>query len=666
MSRRLFLLKSVLWALVGVLGTVSVARFIHGLGAVSHLSDATPWGLWIGFDVMGGVALAAGGFVLAAAVYIFGLERYRPFVRPAILTAFLGYVAVAVGLMYDLGIPWHIWHPAIYWQYHSVLFEVAACVMLYLTVLTLEFAPVVLEHPRFAKPILLKIHAALKRVTIPLVIAGITLSTLHQSSLGSLFLITPYRLHPLWYSPIEYVLFLVSAVGLGLMTVVLESLLSKYFLHHEVDVRRLAGLGGAAAVVMALYIALRVGDLAIRGVFGRSFDGSWQSVLFVAELGLSAVLPAVLLAVPRIRRSIAGLSVSAALVVGGMVWYRLDVSIIAFARPPGMGYFPSWMEFAVSLGIVSAAALVFIFFAERFKVYHEEVRLPAERPSFQPATLHGLLPRPLAAPRRFSLIAVATAAVTVALLPREAVLGAIPGSTPATRARAVDGFAVKRPGAVRHLTLAVASDVIPPGGEATPLLLIDGNRNGDAVLFDHDAHVKRQSGADSCSVCHHLNEPFDRHPPCVDCHRDMYEPVSAFDHASHVKALHGNAGCVECHKAPHGPKSYATATACVECHADLAPANSFVAAPHDRWHPASGYVDAMHGLCKQCHEHKLRAEPGKHPKTLDRCDTCHDPDRSFDLEQLEPRPRERRPVRAAAPRSLEETGGRGTLVAGGR
>ncbi|MCJ7627424.1 MAG: polysulfide reductase NrfD, partial [Longimicrobiales bacterium] len=207
MSRRLTTLKTVLWALVGVLAAVTVVRFAHGLGAVTNLSDAAPWGLWIGFDVMSGVALAAGGFVLAGIVYIFGLERYRPFVRAAILTALLGYAAVAVGLLYDLGLPWRIWHPIFNWQYHSVLFEVAACVMLYLTVLALEFLPVVLEHRLFQGAFFQTILKALKRVSILLVIAGIVLSTLHQSSLGSLFLITPYRLHPLWYSPIIYFLF---------------------------------------------------------------------------------------------------------------------------------------------------------------------------------------------------------------------------------------------------------------------------------------------------------------------------------------------------------------------------------------------------------------------------------------------------------------------------
>ena len=157
MANRLSILKTILWASVGVLAAVTMVRFMRGLGAVTNLSDAAPWGLWVAFDVMAGVALAAGGFVLAATVYVFGLDQYKPLVRPAILTALLGYVAVAIGLLYDLGLPWHIWHPILHWQYHSVLFEVATCVMLYLTVLSLEFAPVVLEHPLFARPPLQKI-----------------------------------------------------------------------------------------------------------------------------------------------------------------------------------------------------------------------------------------------------------------------------------------------------------------------------------------------------------------------------------------------------------------------------------------------------------------------------------------------------------------------------
>ena len=207
--------KSILWALVSIGVVLAISRFSMGLGATTNLSDDIPWGLWIVFDVMGGVALAAGGFVIAGTVYIFHLEKYRPILRPAVLTAFLGYIAVAVGLLFDLGLPWRIWHAMILWQHHSVLFEVAWCVMLYLTVLALEFAPVVLEHKWFQHPLFQTIHRLLKWFTIPLVIAGIVLSTLHQSSLGSLFLIMPHRLHPLWYTPILPTIVLCNSDWIG-------------------------------------------------------------------------------------------------------------------------------------------------------------------------------------------------------------------------------------------------------------------------------------------------------------------------------------------------------------------------------------------------------------------------------------------------------------------
>jgi len=354
---------------MGVLAVMTLARFARGLGGTTALTDVTPWGFWIAFDVMSGVALAAGGFVLAATVYIFGKQDYHRFVRPAILTAFLGYLAVAVGLLYDLGLPWHIWHPMIYPQEHSVLFEVAMCVMLYLTVLSLEFAPVVLEYRWFDRPLFRKIHHVIKTITIPLVITGIVLSTLHQSSLGSLFLITPYRLHSLWYSPIIWVLFLISAMGLGLMMVIMESFFSAWFFGHKLRKDLLAGLARAASIVLFVYAGLRLGDMAIRGVLGSAFDGSWQSSLFWFELLLSALIPATLLSFRRIRQSTAGLVTCGMMTIMGVIGYRFDVCIEAFARPDDMPYFPSWMELAVSFGIVAGAMLVFIFFVERLKVY---------------------------------------------------------------------------------------------------------------------------------------------------------------------------------------------------------------------------------------------------------------------------------------------------------
>ena len=635
MANRLTVLKTILWAFVGVLAAVTVVRFALGLGAVTNLSDATPWGLWIAFDVMAGVALAAGGFVIAAAVYIFRLEEYRSFARPAILTALLGYLAVAIGLLYDLGLPWHIWHPMIHWQYTSVLFEVAMCVMLYLTVLTLEFAPVILEHPLFAHPWFQAILKGLKRATIPLVIAGIVLSTLHQSSLGSLFLITPYRLHPLWYSPIIYVLYFVSAVGLGLTTVVLESLFSAYFLNHKLHTKLLSGLGLAAAWVLTLYAALRLGDLAVRGLLGTAFDGSPLSVLFWFELAVSAIIPAGLLFWPKVRSHLVGVGICAGLAVFGIVLNRIDACLVAFARPEGVSYFPTWAEFAVSAGIVSGGVLIFIFFAEYFKVFgDEEIGLAVAKPSYDPATLHNLLPDSLAAPRRYSLVAVSAAAIAMLFLP---VRRTEPTSTPVLASRTVRGLSTPRSDGLGR-TLAIASPGTTPSVDTSSLLVsIDGNRNGTLVLFDHARHVQRTGGQMACAVCHHLNMPLDQNSSCSECHRDMYEPTAIFDHQSHVQKLEGNAGCQQCHQDYAQVKSAETATACAECHQEPTPPARVVEEMAPRWGKAVGYVDAMHGLCIECHQRQAEDAPGIFPASLGQCAGCHNTDRVKELDLMVPR-----------------------------
>ena len=453
MKTRQVFLKTILWAIMGVLAVVTVVRFTRGLGATTGLSDAAPWGLWIAFDVVAGVALASGGFLVAGAVYIFGREQYRPFVRPAILTAFLGYVAVVVGLLYDLGLPWNIWRPILHQQHHSVLFEVAMCVMLYLTVLLLEFAPVILEHPWFDRPLFRGIHRLLKGATIPLVVAGIVLSTLHQSSLGSLFLLTPHRLHPLWYSPILWILFFISAAGLGLMVVAAESLFSAWLFGHKVRLDLLSGLGRAASIVLFGYAGLRLGDLAARGAMGALWDGSWQSILFLIELSASALIPAALLSFRRVRSSAAGLAACAGMTILGVIGYRFDVCLVAFTRPEGMSYVPTWMEAAVSLGIVAGGMLAFLFFVERLRVYPEEEGGPSEeasptagRPDFAPTGTRLLLPGSLSETRRYSLAAVIGAAAAAACLPGAILSGRQLPTTPASAPRTLDGWMQTRAG----------------------------------------------------------------------------------------------------------------------------------------------------------------------------------------------------------------------------
>ncbi|RMF76986.1 MAG: Ni/Fe-hydrogenase cytochrome b subunit, partial [Acidobacteria bacterium] len=275
MTRRLQVFRGVLWAIVGLAAAVTVVRFTRGLGTTTALSDTTPWGLWVGFDVMGGVALAAGGFVVAAIVHIFHRERYRRAARPAILTAMLGYAAVVVGLLYDLGLPWNIWHPVVFWNPRSPLFEVAWCVMLYLTVLILEFLPVALERTRFQR-----LYRGMLRLQLPLIVIGIALSTLHQSSLGTLLLIMPFRLHGLWYTSLLPEIFFVSAICLGLVMVILESAVTAWMYRRRPETDLAAGLARFAAWGLAFYLVLRIGDLARQNKLALMVEGSFESRLF--------------------------------------------------------------------------------------------------------------------------------------------------------------------------------------------------------------------------------------------------------------------------------------------------------------------------------------------------------------------------------------------------
>jgi Ni/Fe-hydrogenase subunit HybB-like protein len=345
----------------------TLLRFTKGLGAATDLTDRFPWGLWIGFDVICGVGLAAGGFTLAATVYVFHLRRFHPILRPSILTAFLGYALVAVALLIDLGKPYNIWHPLVMWNPHSVMFEVAWCVMLYLTVLALEFSPAVFERFGMQKPLKL-----LKAITIPLVIVGVLLSTLHQSSLGSLFLIVPSKLHPYWYSPLLPLFFFISAVGVGMAMVIFESNLSARAFGQEIEMPLLATLGRAMAVVLGVYGILRWLDLWRRGALVHLREPSTETVLFALEIGLGLLVPLSLLLLRRVREDREGLFAAAVLVITGFLLNRLNVSITGLEYSAHAHYFPKWTEVAVTLSMVGVGFVCFALAVRYLNVFEAE------------------------------------------------------------------------------------------------------------------------------------------------------------------------------------------------------------------------------------------------------------------------------------------------------
>ncbi|MFC2131004.1 NrfD/PsrC family molybdoenzyme membrane anchor subunit [Bacteroidota bacterium] len=594
--------KFILWTILGIAAAVGVTRFIYGLGVTTNLTDSTPWGFWIGFDVMGGVALAAGGFVIAGINYIFGKKEFRPIARAAILTAFLGYLAVAIGLLFDLGLPWNIWHMVIFWNPHSPLFEVGWCVMLYLGVLTLEFSPVVLEkYPNI--PFLAKIHKFLYKIRIPLVVLGIMLSTLHQSSLGSLALAWPYKLHPLWYSPIIPVIFFVSAIYLGLMMVMVESMTSSYVYNKEPETDILKKLKKFAFSMLGIYVLLRFADILIRGAGSFLFEETWAAFLFWMEIGISVFIPLIIFIIPRLTSSINALYFASLAGVIGIVFNRLNVAGLTHLdnlSNIGDFYFPSWMELSISAGVVSVAMLVFFFFIENFKVWEEQPKDVYDDPKNKVRfgfnkTYFG--PLNSANRTRFSLAFVLAFSLGFALISGGRLYSEGISNIQVTKAR---------------------------GGDT---LFVDGNRNGYGVEFPHKAHEDKQI---KCSSCHHLNAPNDEATGCYECHYNMYAESDAFNHDWHSSSGGANLNCFECHgKDENKGNSFRnklefTSELCVKCHEDIIPPDTDTEIIKT-YHTLS-YTDALHTQCISCHEDSLAVDPGLKDRLPDlaKCANCHD------------------------------------------
>jgi Ni/Fe-hydrogenase subunit HybB-like protein len=318
------------------------------------LNNTYPWGFWISFDLFTGVAISSGAFVLAATVYILGLENFRPLLKPTILTALLGYLMVILALLVDLGRPERIWHMMIYWNHTSILLEIGVCVMSYTTVLAVEFAPVLFEGLGWNK-----IAAGLHKVIMPFVILGVVLSTLHQSSLGSLLLIQPAKLHPLWWTPILPVLFFVSSVSMGLAMIIFESSMSSRYFQRGLESHLLEKLARAIPLVLALYVLLRFGQLTIAGNLRYLFGSGAMSVLFWTEIVVGSIIPMIIFSSKENRASPRMLLVGALTLLVGMILNRFDVSWLGIHRLTQVTYVPSLMELSISAAIYSFGILAF-------------------------------------------------------------------------------------------------------------------------------------------------------------------------------------------------------------------------------------------------------------------------------------------------------------------
>ncbi len=410
--------NAVLYLLAALGFVLVVIRFAGGIGRVSNLNDGYPWGFWIGLDILAGIALAAGGFIVAGMVHLFGAHKYHALARPAILTAFLGYLLFIIGLAIDLGRPWMIWQVLFHWNHSSPMFEVSWCVTMYTTVLLLEFLPVVFERFRWRHllgmwhnfvpwaiilmvtlftlamsgsnvwtllvfTILLLWEVAMRtglmrrdaQMPVLLVMAGIIFSTLHQSSLGSLLLIIPHKLHPLWFTPVVPVFFLLSAIMIGVGMVIFENIVSARVHKRKPDTHLLAGFARALPVLLGLYLLIKVGDIFRTGAAEYLFMFNSAAIGMWLELVVGVMIPLVLFMTTETRTSEKWLLRGSVFVVAGGIINRLNTVITAVVVEKWAPYHPSWMEIAISLGVLSGGILVMDFIVRNFPVFDDRPAL---------------------------------------------------------------------------------------------------------------------------------------------------------------------------------------------------------------------------------------------------------------------------------------------------
>ncbi|MEN6411751.1 MAG: NrfD/PsrC family molybdoenzyme membrane anchor subunit [Veillonellales bacterium] len=340
---------------------VMLFRLITGFGTVTNLSDEWPWGIWIAFDVLTGVALAGGGYSTAFIVYILHREKYYPVARGAMLTSLLGYLLVMAGLFLDIGQWFNFWRPFISWGHASVLFEVFWCVSIYTTIQVLEFGEIVTER------IGVRLHRFFKKIIPVLMFIGVILPTLHQSSLGALFLIAVYKVYPLWWSELLPIFFLFSSFFVGPAMVCIESILSGRVFHHYVPLRVLRGLAQIGGGAMIIYLILKLYDIFDRGAASLLFAGNIQSYFFLAELILGVLIPIVIV-FSRWSLTRGGLLAYGILTTFGVILNRLNTTFTSMITHTKGYYFPSFWEFSVTAGLIAIGCLCYCFIVENFYI----------------------------------------------------------------------------------------------------------------------------------------------------------------------------------------------------------------------------------------------------------------------------------------------------------
>ena len=596
----------ILSAVAGVGLAFGLGRLFTGLGSVTNLDNAYPWGIWIAIDVACGVALAAGGFMTAAVVDIFAGKQFKPLLRPAILTAWLGYFMVAIGLMFDLGRYWNVWRPLVNWQGNSVLFEVGMCVMAYLFVLTVEMAPSFLEGlgsetagdglagrllRRLKKPIDM-IYSWVKVILPIFIVAGVVLSCMHQSSLGTLMVIAPTKVSALWYTPFLPVLFLLSAMMGGLPMVIIESIISGKSFRGEPEIDLLGPLAKIIPWTIGVYALFKFGDIILRWPRLNFTEHPEATVAWAVEIAVGILAPLVLFSLRAVRRSAGWLLTASLLVVFGVVLNRVNVYIVGYFPPfTPKRYFPAVGEMALTIGLVCVLMLLYRFFALRFPVLSAHPRASA----FVEA--HGHEPHVVISPVLAWVFRATAAVFLVGFVMLYSYVHA-----QAIRSSLKAGQSLQAVGVPRPPTIDTSGFRHAERPEAYRSLYVlnssalnDRTDDYEPVRFTHRTHDVNSGG--NCSVCHHRSAsgPEDR------VGQDVFEM-----HAE-IEVRIAGAACVSCHK-DLTEKKYQK---CSQCHASS----------NEPDFPARiGLKGAYHRQCIGCHQNQPRT--AKAPVD---CSSCHHP-----------------------------------------
>jgi Ni/Fe-hydrogenase subunit HybB-like protein len=584
-NNKIIYLKSILWTLVSF-GIVAIAvRIVGGLGATTNLSDSMPWGIWKILNMVAGAALATGGFIFAAIVHIFKIEKYKPFLRLAILIAFLGYGSSLFALFWDIGLPHKFYNPFFSWNHHSFLFEVFWCVSLYFTITVIEILPIIFE--KFHAD---KIVEWLHRISTPIIILGITFSFLHHTSLGSLFLVMPTRLHDLWFTNWIPVLFFLSAIGAGIMMVVLIKLCHSYFYNKTENLPLVLDLARISCVILAIYFIVKIVDLIYHGNIHLLISTQWESFVFIIEIFIGIFIPITIVISSSLRQKISSLVVASSSAVLGLVLNRLNVGIFGLLRTSEFNYFPSFLEISLSFGVIASAILVLIYMIDNFKVF------PAPFMKMTSLTdndhfLEFQARKFLTDRARYSMIIVLGISLAAVFFYQNA-----------TRGMAKESISVHAPRGF---------------DETRSVLIIDGDLDNDYVKFKHEFHKEKLGKNKSCVLCHHLDLPNDHSSACWRCHRDMNRVCSIFNHDLHKQKLGGKFSCTQCHKSNEA-KNHENSKPCVECHKkdmrhlpDDQNAFSFI---------TLSYKEALHNQCISCHR---KQETTLKNSNMSNCLHCH-------------------------------------------